>query len=264
MVSGYQKIMDKIKCKILIALILVTILSIAGCKNNNESIVSTNVKKLTFGKSTEDKKPQKEPNYITKDSIFYLMDFDKMEIDSFGQFSIADKEYNVLDVTKLRLGADSNIDWEQEKFPENVLKFKNAEYLWMGMRGFREIPIGLGEFKNLRHLDLQHGNIRKLPADFYQLENLETLTLLFSNINELPVNFERLKNLKDLNLACTQIKNIPNQIAKMENLKSLLLSHNDECEGKRKVFTKNDEMEIRRILTNTKVRIGQETDQLIN
>jgi len=250
--------MNRRTSKISIQLLALVILIIFACKNENQQ---TNPNKTNNSKPEEfikDNQSQEESNYITKDSIFYLMKFEEMEFDSLGQFSIADKKYNVLDVTKVRLGIDSKEDWKKEKFPINVFKFKNLEYLWIGMRGFREIPIGIGDMKKLKHLDLQHGNIRKLPTDFYKLENLETLTLLFSNINELPEKFENLENLKDLHLGCTKIETIPNQITKMKGLKSLMISHDDECQGKRIIFTKDDELKIRTILNSTKVGIGRD------
>ena len=229
-----------------------------ACKNDKQQAYSikVNIPDSEGLKNTYIK--EKESNYITKDSIFYLMKFEEIEFDSLGQFSIANKKYNVLDVTKVRLGIDSKEDWAKEQFPINIFKFRNLEYLWIGMRGFKEIPIGIGEMKNLKYLDLQHGNIQKLPNDFYQLESLERLTLLFSNITELPENFEKLINLKDLHLGCTQIEKIPIQITKMKWLKSILLSHNDECQGRRKIYTKDDEMKIKSILNNTKVGIGRE------
>jgi len=228
-----------------------------SCKTEINSNESQKIESATSLKTKSKETDPSDDNFISHDSIFYILNFEELKIDSSGQFTIEGKEFNVLDVTKLRLGIDNEEEWERGEFPSDVFKFKNIEYLWIGMRGFKEFPPGISSLKKLKHIDLQHGNIRKLPDDFYLLENLENLTLLFSNISELPPNFEKLKNLKRLNLGCTKIDHIPDQILKMHNLEILLLTHDDECQGKRKIFSEKDKVKVESILKNTKVGIGR-------
>lgn len=232
-------------------------LLLIACKNDDNK---TESQKTIPPKSIEldnTNRSDEESNYITKDSIFYLMKFDQLEIDSSGQFSIANKSYNILEVTKVKLGIDSKEVWKKEVFPTKILEFKNLEYLWIGMRGFKELPVGIRELTKLKYLDLQHGNIMKLPIEITELKNLESLTLLWSNISELPKGFHKLTSLKYLHLGCTQFEELPAEIFKMINLETLIISHGDECQEKRQVFIQKDIDEIKNRLTNTKLHIGR-------
>jgi Leucine-rich repeat (LRR) protein len=245
------------KLKISSQILVLVMLLLISCNNNNNQTESKKAIPLKSKKLNTRNKSDEESNYITKDSIFYLMKFDQLEIDSSGHFSIANKRYNILDVTKVRLGIDSEEKWKKELFPTKILEFKNLEYLWIGMRGFKELPVEIKELTKLKHLDLQHSNIMELPIEISELKNIERLTLLWSNISELPSGFHKLSNLKYLHLGCTQLEKLPTELFKMINLETLIISHDDECQEKRQVFMQKDIDELKNRLTNTKLHIGR-------
>ena len=139
----------------------------------------------------------------------------------------------------------------------DIFQFPNLEYLWIGMRGFEEIPSQIETLKSLTEIDLQHGNLKKLPKEIINLENLNRITLLWSNIEELPSGLHKMKNLKHLHLGCTQFETIPKELFQMQNLETLILSHDDECQEKREVFVETEISELRNKLLNTKLIIGR-------
>ena len=110
-----------------------------------------------------------------------------------------------------------------KKFPEEILKFKNLQYLDISKNSIKELPEGIGELtqlqflacsktglehlpreigqlKNLRWINLNQNELVLLPPQFGDMEKLEVADLWSNNLSELPSSLERLKNLKVLDL----------------------------------------------------------------
>ena len=198
-----------------------------------------------------------DANFVSKDSIFHIVNLKNLSIDENGNFEIKNQTYSTSQVKGLRLGDERKTEYEKGEFPMGIFQFPNLEYLWIGMRGFEEIPSQIENLQRLTEIDLQHGNLKKLPKEIIKLENLNRITLLWSNIKELPIGFHKMKNLKHLHLGCTQFETIPKELFRMKNLETLILSHDDECQEKREVFVETEITELRNKLANTKLMIGR-------
>jgi len=220
----------------------------------------------SFGESVKDsvekfrennqKTTQNKESSLLKPELYILGSEEFKTIDD-NKISYKGKAINISEIRNLKVKPGKIENENFKVFPLEVFEFKELEYLWIGMRGFKEIPDGLGKLNKLKSIDIQHGSIEKLPSDIIKLENLESLNLLWSNINELPTNFQNLKNLNYLHLGCTQFEKVPIQLYQMNGLETLILSHDDECQEKREVF---DQIKIERIskeLKNTKINIGR-------
>lgn len=110
-----------------------------------------------------------------------------------------------------------------KKFPEEILKFKNLQYLdisknsikelpeWIGeltqlqflacsKTGLEHLPREIGNLKNLRWINLNQNELVLLPPQFGDMEKLEVADLWSNNLAEFPATLGKLKNLKVLDL----------------------------------------------------------------
>lgn len=110
-----------------------------------------------------------------------------------------------------------------KKFPEEILKFKNLQYLDLSKNSIKEIPDGIdalsqlqflslsktglehvsrdiGKLKNLRWINLNQNELVLLPPQFGDMEKLEVADMWSNNLSELPSTLQKLKNLKVLDL----------------------------------------------------------------
>lgn len=110
-----------------------------------------------------------------------------------------------------------------KKFPEEILKFKNLQYLDISKNSIKELPDGIGELtqlqylacsktglehvsrdigklKNLRWINLNQNELVLLPPQFGDMEKLEVADLWSNNLAEFPATLGKLKNLKVLDL----------------------------------------------------------------
>lgn len=110
-----------------------------------------------------------------------------------------------------------------KKFPEQIYKLKNLQYLDISKNNIKEIPEGIGaltqlqylacsktgleripsdigQLKNLKYINLNQNELVLLPPQFGDLESLEIADLWSNNLDELPASIERLRKLKVLDL----------------------------------------------------------------
>jgi hypothetical protein len=98
------------------------------------------------------------------------------------------------------------VDWEDTKFPKEVFIFKNIRNLFLGMRGFKNIPSEINTLTKLERIDFQHSALETLPKEITQLNNLKEIILLYcTNFKKLPDEICDLKNLNFLQIAFTRI-----------------------------------------------------------
>jgi len=72
----------------------------------------------------------------------------------------------------LTLG-DQNLD----RFPEEILRFRNLKYLDLSNNRISKLPDNMGELKNLFYLDLSGNNISHLPASMAGISSLRNIYL---------------------------------------------------------------------------------------
>jgi Leucine-rich repeat (LRR) protein len=110
-----------------------------------------------------------------------------------------------------------------KKFPEEILQFKNLQYLdlsknsikelpdWIGdltqlqylacsKTGLEHIPGQIGKLKNLKYINLNQNEIVLLPPQFGEMEKLEIADLWSNELTDFPATLEKLKKLKVLDL----------------------------------------------------------------
>ena len=110
-----------------------------------------------------------------------------------------------------------------KKFPEEIFKFKNLQYLDLSKNSIKEIPDGIdalsqlqflslsktglehvsrdiGKLKNLRWINLNQNELVLLPPQFGDMEKLEIADLWSNELSEFPATLQKLKNLKVLDL----------------------------------------------------------------
>ena len=110
-----------------------------------------------------------------------------------------------------------------KKFPEEIQKFKNLQYLdvsknsikelpdWIGdltqlqylacsKTGLEHIPGQIGKLKNLKYINLNQNEIVLLPPQFGEMEKLEIADLWSNNLSDFPATLEKLKKLKVMDL----------------------------------------------------------------
>ncbi len=201
-----------------------------------------------------EEKPKRRPLY-SEDSVeaqgfFYVEKLSYLIPDKDGMLTVDSIRIPADRVTLIYLNDEGANNFKIKRFPYEVLNLKNLEYIWMGMRGFKELPPQITQLKKLRMLDLQHGAVQRLPENIHELENLEVLCLLGSGIRGLPESMENLQSLRKLDLGLTKLEEVPKVLFKMSQLESLNLSHLSEVDGKKMVLDTLMIDSLRRTLPN--------------
>lgn len=110
-----------------------------------------------------------------------------------------------------------------KEFPQEILKFKNLQYLDLSKNNIKEIPDGIGQMVNLqyfmcsktgleklskeigklkylRYININQNEVESLPWEFGQLEKLEIADMWSNNLSEFPESLNKLTSLKVLDL----------------------------------------------------------------
>ena len=116
-----------------------------------------------------------------------------------------------------------------DKFPAEIIKFKNLQYLSLRNDHLKVVPAEIASLQNLRVLDLGGNDFSLLPASFRKLRNLEELYLDEDKNLNLIKDFEvlsALPKLRVLHLENDGIKKLPTNVGKLRRLESLYLGNN--------------------------------------
>lgn len=115
------------------------------------------------------------------------------------------------------------------RFPLDVLRLPNLEYLSLRNDGITELPDAIGGLQRLKVLDLSGNPIARLPEGFTGLRSLEELFLnedhAFSAEADLD-RLARLPNLRVLHLERDGLNLLPGNVAKLRALEELYLNGN--------------------------------------
>ncbi|MEL6194673.1 MAG: hypothetical protein AAFR66_21615, partial [Bacteroidota bacterium] len=201
-----------------------------------EEIVDTIEKEIPKPEEKPKRRPLYSEDSVKAQGFFYVEKLSYLIPDKDGILTVDSIRIPADRVTLIYLNDEGANNFKIKRFPYEVLNLKNLEYIWMGMRGFKELPSEITQLKKLRMLDLQHGAVQRLPENIHELENLEVLCLLGSGIKGLPENMENLQSLRKLDLGLTKLEEVPRVLFKMSQLESLNLSHLSEVDGKKMVL----------------------------
>lgn len=93
------------------------------------------------------------------------------------------------------------IDWEDDNFPEALLKAKHLRHLAIVNHKLKTIPNSIESLRKLQTLLLHCTYLIGLPKGIAKLKKLETLDLLLLNTPSIPKQFAALQQLKTFILA---------------------------------------------------------------
>jgi Leucine-rich repeat (LRR) protein len=100
------------------------------------------------------------------------------------------KNLQYLDISKNKI----------EELPDSISLLNQLQYLSCSKTGLKIIPNTIGKLTHLKYLNLNQNDIEQLPHQIGNLENLELLDLWSNNFNEYPPSLKNLKSLKILDL----------------------------------------------------------------
>lgn len=108
-----------------------------------------------------------------------------------------------------------------KKFPPDIFKFINLQYLDLSKNDIEELPAEIGQLKNLQYFAISRNGLQEFP---YQIGNLTNLYYLEANNNDLtslPTEIGKLEKLKTFDLWSNDIDNFPTEMRNLKNLKLL-------------------------------------------
>lgn len=118
---------------------------------------------------------------------------------------------------------------EYATFPEEVLAYKNLEYLWLGGQArlnFTELPEAFFELTKLRSLLVYNHKLRQLPATLEKLRLLEELTFDHGPLTKLPAEMGNLSHLRRVDFRYNALTDLPASVAALPELRRMDLSGN--------------------------------------
>ena len=131
--------------------------------------------------------------------------------------------------------------FENEKFPMEVLQFKNLQYLHLRGGTFGTLPPEIGALHNIRDLNLECVGLHSLPGEFENLKRLRRLDLNGNDFSSLSSNLQVLCKLDSLEILMLSYNNIAEfetyDWLKLKKLSSVTINGNMLChETLTKVF----------------------------
>lgn len=131
------------------------------------------------------------------------------------------------------------------EFPQEILAFKNLEYLDLSNNKLKTIPREIAQLTKLKVLIVEGNKLVDLPVELYSLYDLRVLNVGRNQLYYMSSKISNLTNLVQLDIWSNNIAEFPEEISKLSNLKVVdmrSISMNDEQQA-----------EILRLLPNTKV-----------
>lgn len=108
-----------------------------------------------------------------------------------------------------------------KKFPEEILKFKNLQYLDLSKNSIKELPDGIGELTQLQFLACSKTGLEHLPREMGQLKNLRWINLNQNELVLLPPQFGDMEKLEVADLWSNNLSELPSTLGNLKNLKVL-------------------------------------------
>ena len=108
-----------------------------------------------------------------------------------------------------------------KKFPEEILKFKNLQYLDISKNSIKELPEGIGELTQLQFLACSKTGLEHLPREIGQLKNLRWINLNQNELVLLPPQFGDMEKLEVADLWSNNLSELPSTLGNLKNLKVL-------------------------------------------
>jgi Leucine-rich repeat (LRR) protein len=112
-------------------------------------------------------------------------------------------------------------------FPEELLTFKQLQYLDLGNNLLSQLPSTIQQLQSLEKLNLTKNRLETLPEEFKTLTALQALYLGNNAFSQVPEILFSLHNLRELSLDGNNLQTLPDAIDQLSNLRSLTLARNN-------------------------------------
>ncbi len=139
---------------------------------------------------------------------------DSLSLDTLTAFtSIEEAMKNPEQVIKLELRK------RLKKFPPEILKFINLQYLDLSKNDIGELPDEIGQLKNLQYLAISRSGLQEFPTQIGELTNLYYLEANNNDLTSLPTEIGKLEKLKTFDLWSNDIDKFPTELRNLKSLK---------------------------------------------
>lgn len=108
-----------------------------------------------------------------------------------------------------------------KKFPAEIFKFTNLQYLDLSKNDIEDIPSEIGQLKDLQYFAISRNGLQEFPTQIGGLSNLYYLKANNNNLTSLPAEIGKLEKLKNFDLWSNDIDNFPLEIKNLKNLRLL-------------------------------------------
>lgn len=140
---------------------------------------------------------------------------DSLSLDTLTAFtSIEEAMKNPEQVIKLELRKK-----RLKKFPLEILKFINLQYLDLSKNDIGELPAEIGQLKNLQYLAISRSGLQEFPTQIGDLTNLYYLEANNNDLTSLPTEIGKLEKLKTFDLWSNDIDKFPTELRNLKSLK---------------------------------------------
>jgi Leucine-rich repeat (LRR) protein len=107
----------------------------------------------------------------------------------------------------------------RKKFPREIYKFKNLQYLDLSKNSIKEIPDSIVVFKDLQCLIASKNGLERLPNNIGKLNKLKLINVNQNNLTRLPYSFGELESLEYADLWSNNLEEFPETLKHLKNLK---------------------------------------------
>ncbi len=108
-----------------------------------------------------------------------------------------------------------------KKFPPEIFKFINLQYLDISKNNIEELPVEIGQLKDLQYFAISKNGLQEFPTQIGDLTNLIYLDANNNDLTSLPTEIGKLEKLKTLDLWSNDVDKFPTEIRNLKNLKLL-------------------------------------------
>jgi Leucine-rich repeat (LRR) protein len=108
-----------------------------------------------------------------------------------------------------------------KKFPEEIFKLKNLQYLDISKNNIKEIPEGIGQLTNLQYFICSKTGLERIDKDIGNLKNLRYLNFNQNELESLPPQFGWMEKLEIADLWSNQLSEFPEALSKLKSLKAM-------------------------------------------
>jgi len=114
----------------------------------------------------------------------------KKKLNGFPEEILKFKNLQYLDLSKNKI----------KELPDSIILLKDLQYLIVSRTGLVALPKTIGGLKNLVHLNVNQNELTTIPYSFGDLEKLEVADLWSNNLDYFPESMSKLKNLRWMDL----------------------------------------------------------------